>query len=162
MTPPSRFTPNSTDADLIRASRTDNEPFCLLYDRYAVRIFRWCAGQAGDVASDLTAEIFTQAWISRDSFRDLAGGSAGPWLFGIARNVLRDSIRGQRAESRARSRLGLPAVRAIRDGSPLRPIPGAPDATLRRLRADCAALDDRLTPRRTAAHTPRTSRMSGL
>ena len=116
MTPPPQFTSHSTDAELIHASRTDNEPFCLLYDRYAVRIFRWCAAQAGDVASDLTAEIFTQAWISRGSFRDLAGGSAGPWLFGIARNVLRDSIRAQRAETRARVRLGLPTEIGVDHG----------------------------------------------
>ena len=41
-----------------------------------------------DAAHDLTAETFAQAWLSRRRFRDQAGGSAGPWLFGIARHVL--------------------------------------------------------------------------
>jgi RNA polymerase sigma factor (sigma-70 family) len=35
-------------------------------------------------------------------------GSAFPWLLGIAQNLLRDSLRRQRIEDRARARLGLP------------------------------------------------------
>jgi RNA polymerase sigma factor (sigma-70 family) len=108
MTQPHELSSDATDAQIMRAARTSNDAFCLLYDRYSERMFRWCARHAEDVAADLTAEIFAQAWISRRSFKDKAGGSAGPWLFGIARNVLRDSVRKRRAETSARKRLGLP------------------------------------------------------
>jgi DNA-directed RNA polymerase specialized sigma24 family protein len=98
MTHPPELSADATDAQIMRAARTSNDAFCLLYDRYAERIFRWCQRHAQDAASDLTAEIFAQAWISRKSFKDRAGGSAGPWLFGIARNVLRDSVRKKRGD----------------------------------------------------------------
>ena len=39
------------------------------------------------------AETFAEAWLSRDRFVDRGEGAA-PWLFGIARNVLAASIRG--------------------------------------------------------------------
>lgn len=59
---------------------------------------------------------FAQAWLSRRSFRDRREGSALPWLLGIARNVLRESARRDRVESRARARLGLPLDLAAEDG----------------------------------------------
>jgi RNA polymerase sigma factor (sigma-70 family) len=65
---------------------------------------------------DVTAETFAQAWLSRDRFRDDHGGSAVPWLLGIARNVLRETIRLDRVETRARERLGLPLDLAAEDG----------------------------------------------
>ena len=58
-------------------------------------------------AHDLTAETFAQAWLARRRFRDRAGGSAGPWLFGIARNLLAQSVRRRRIELQACERIGL-------------------------------------------------------
>jgi DNA-directed RNA polymerase specialized sigma24 family protein len=58
-----------------------------------------------DAAHDLTAETFAQAWLVRARFRDDCGGTAGPWLFGIARNVLLMSVRRRRLEAAARERL---------------------------------------------------------
>jgi RNA polymerase sigma factor (sigma-70 family) len=58
-------------------------------------------------AHDLTAETFAQAWLARATFRDQAGGSAGPWLFGIARHVLSASVRRGRLERTACTRLGI-------------------------------------------------------
>jgi DNA-directed RNA polymerase specialized sigma24 family protein len=40
-------------------------------------------------------------------FRDEAGGSAGPWLYGIARNVLLESVRRGRLERAACTKLGV-------------------------------------------------------
>jgi lactoylglutathione lyase len=71
-----------------------------------------CPGRA----ADLTAETFAQAWISRQHFRDDCDGSALPWLLGIGRNVLRESVRRDRIETRARERLGLPLDLASDDG----------------------------------------------
>lgn len=99
-----------SDAQLLRAARNDPDAFGLLYDRYVGIVHRWFAGQVADLAADLTAETFAQAWISRATFRDLRDGCAAPWLFGIGRHVLVSSIRRQTAESRARERLGLQRV----------------------------------------------------
>jgi RNA polymerase sigma factor (sigma-70 family) len=79
-----------SDAELLHAARTDAQAFRELYDRYASRIYGYHLRRSGhtDAAHDLTAETFAQAWLARRRFRDRAAGSAIPWLFGIARNVL--------------------------------------------------------------------------
>lgn len=98
-----------SDASLLFASAHDDGAFRVLYDRYVDRIYRYhlkrCADQ--DAAWDLVAETFAQAWIVRRAFRDVTDGSAAPWLYGIARNVLLQSVRRQRLEDGARQRLGL-------------------------------------------------------
>jgi RNA polymerase sigma factor (sigma-70 family) len=98
-----------TDAELIAAARTDPAAFRALYDRYAARILGFHERRTGDAdaAHDLTAETFAQAWLARTRFRDEAGGSAGPWLFAIARHVLLASVRKRRLERTASERLGL-------------------------------------------------------
>jgi RNA polymerase sigma-70 factor, ECF subfamily len=45
--------------------------------------------------------------LSEPGFRDEANGSAAPWIYGIARNVLLMSIRRGVLERRATERLGL-------------------------------------------------------
>jgi DNA-directed RNA polymerase specialized sigma24 family protein len=79
-----------SDAELIFAAGKDPDQFRLLYDRYAERMHGFFWRRTGDreAALDLTAETFAQAWISKRRFRDLAGGSAGPWLFTIAKRLL--------------------------------------------------------------------------
>jgi RNA polymerase sigma factor (sigma-70 family) len=106
----------SSDADLIRASGSDPAAFGVLYERHALRIYTWCRRRLEWAASDLTAETFAQAWLSRQRFRDERGGSALPWLLGIARNVLRETVRLDRVETNARERLGLPLDLASEDG----------------------------------------------
>jgi RNA polymerase sigma-70 factor, ECF subfamily len=98
-----------TDAELIAAAGTDAGAFRVLYDRHVERIHRFHLGRTRDreAAHDLTAETFAQAWLSRARFRDLAGGSAAPWLYGIARNLLVASVRSRRLEQSARDRLGV-------------------------------------------------------
>lgn len=96
-----------SDAQLIAAAREDPEAFRCLYDRYAERLHAFFARRTGsrDAALDLTAETFAQAWNSRRRFHDLAGGSAGPWLFTIARRVLIASVHRRRLETTALERL---------------------------------------------------------
>ena len=99
----------TSDAALLRASRTDAAPFRALYERYAERVYGFHLRRTRDehVALDLTAETFAQAWLARSRFRDEAGGSAGPWLFGIARNLLAQSVRRRAVELSACERLGV-------------------------------------------------------
>jgi RNA polymerase sigma factor (sigma-70 family) len=96
---------NAPDAELIGAGSAD--AFAVVYDRHVAAIYTWARSRVGEHAADLTAETFARAWLSRGSFRDGAEGSAFPWLLGIAQNVLRESLRRQRIEERARARLGL-------------------------------------------------------
>jgi len=105
-----------SDADLIRAAGSDPAAFGVLYERHAFRVYTWCRRRLEWAASDLTAETFAQAWLSRDRFRDERQGSALPWLFGIAHNVLRETVRLDRVETAARERLGLPLDLASEDG----------------------------------------------
>jgi RNA polymerase sigma-70 factor (ECF subfamily) len=95
-----------TDAELLRA---DASGFRELYGRYAERIHGYHLRRCGnlDAAHDLTAETFAQAWLARRRFRDEAGGSISPWLYGIARNVLLESVRRGRIEREAAMRLGV-------------------------------------------------------
>jgi DNA-directed RNA polymerase specialized sigma24 family protein len=98
-----------SDAALLAAARSDPGAFRELYDRYADRILayhhRRCRDE--DAAHELTAETFAQVWLVRRRFRDECDGSAAPWLFGIARNVLLVSVRRRALEARARERLGM-------------------------------------------------------
>lgn len=100
--------PNS-DADLIFRSRHEASAFGELYQRHAAAIYRYhcrCTRDA-DAAHDLTAETFAQAWLTRTRFRDDCSGSAAPWLYGIARNVVLMCVRRQRIERAGLARLGL-------------------------------------------------------
>lgn len=98
-----------TDAELIKAALRDPVAFGELYRRHARSIHRWFAAHArSQDASELTAETFAQAALSLRRFRDEADGSAAPWLFGIARNLLRRYREKNRIETRARQRLSMP------------------------------------------------------
>jgi RNA polymerase sigma-70 factor (ECF subfamily) len=97
---------NASDAELLEAA--DPDAFTVVYDRHVSALFGWARARVGDHAADLTAEVFARAWLRRGTFRDEAEGSAMPWLYGIAQNVLLDSLRKRRIEDRARRRLGLP------------------------------------------------------
>jgi RNA polymerase sigma-70 factor (ECF subfamily) len=99
----------TTDAELLVRARTDPTAFRELYERYAPRMHAFHLARSRDpqAALDLTAETFAQAWLARRRFRDEAGGSAGPWLFAIARHVLSASVRRRRIEQSACARLGL-------------------------------------------------------
>jgi RNA polymerase sigma factor (sigma-70 family) len=105
-----------TDAELMHAAEADAGAFGELYGRHASTVHAWFRRRLEWAAADLTAETFAQAWLSRRSFRDKAEGSALPWLFGIARNVARESARRNAVETRARRRLGLATDLASEDG----------------------------------------------
>jgi RNA polymerase sigma-70 factor (ECF subfamily) len=115
------------DAELLRLAEDDPAAFGELYRRHVVAVHGWFQHRLAWAAADLTAEAFARAWLIRSRFRDQRDGSARPWLLGIARNVLRDSVRQDRIETRARRRLGLPCDLAA-------------DERL-------AAVDERLSPR---------------
>lgn len=98
-----------SDSELIRASARDPGAFELLFERHAARLRGWLVRETGDLglANDLVAETFAQAWRCRRRFsgRDESAGTA--WLYGIARNLLRQHYKRGRVETSARRRLGM-------------------------------------------------------
>jgi len=96
----------ASDAELLRKGTRD--AFAEIYDRHAREVYAWARVRIGEHAADLTAEVFARAWLRRSRFRDEEQGSALPWLFGIAQNVLRESLRRQRVEDKGLRRLGIP------------------------------------------------------
>ena len=122
-----------TDAELLRAARTDAHAFRKLYDRHVSRIYGYHLRRSGDAdaAHDLTAETFAQAWLARRRFRDRAAGSAVPWLFGIARNVLLMSVRRRRLERSGASGSGSSSGSTASPLSSNRTTPGSTGWTRR-------------------------------
>src|SRR5919205_107008 len=99
-----------TDAQLLAEASRDPLAFREFYDRYAAWVRSWFVRHTGSESAslDLTAETFAQAWHASRRFRDEADGSGAPWLFGIARNLLRQYHKHNRIETAARARLGIP------------------------------------------------------
>ena len=87
----------------------DTLSFLALYDDRAEALLRFFARRTLDpqVAADLTAETFVQAFASRDRFDPERGDPAG-WLFGIARHELDSYLRTSQVEQAACRRLDVP------------------------------------------------------
>lgn len=101
----------TTDAALwARATAGDGEAFTALYDRYADRVHSYCFRRTASVTSaqDLNSVVWLEAWRGRDKAELHEDGSLAPWLFGIARNVIRNSERSTRRHRAALDRLPDP------------------------------------------------------
>jgi RNA polymerase sigma factor (sigma-70 family) len=100
---------DSTDSELLRCVARDGRAFELLYARHASSLLRWLERASADrqVALELTAETFAIVLERPDRVTDPGDGDARPWIFGIARNLLRMFWRSARVESTARRRLGI-------------------------------------------------------
>ena len=83
---------STTDASLIAASLTDGSAFAAVFDRHWGAIHRWCVARAGPAGEDLAAETFRVAFDERSRF-DPRYPDAGPWLYGIATNLMRRHFR---------------------------------------------------------------------
>jgi RNA polymerase sigma factor (sigma-70 family) len=80
-----------------------------LYGRHARQLLIFFARRTYDaqLAVDLVAETFARAYEHRERHRGSSDEEALAWLWGIARNVLRESRRRGGAERRALERLGV-------------------------------------------------------
>ncbi len=69
--------------------------FSRFVDQHRSRILAYCLRRtSANEADDVAAEVFAVAWRRRD---DIPKGSASlPWLYGVARNVVKDQWRGSR------------------------------------------------------------------
>ncbi len=66
-----------------------------LYDRYHRRIWTYIARREREDIDDLAHDTFVVAWRRRDQ---VPGDDPMPWLFGVARNILRNHRRARRPE----------------------------------------------------------------
>jgi RNA polymerase sigma-70 factor (ECF subfamily) len=97
-----------SDEHLLAASR-DVDAFGELYSRYARELLGFLLRRTADaqVAADLVAETFAEAFVARRKFRPQGPGSARAWLYGIARRVLGHYLRRERVSDRYRRKLGM-------------------------------------------------------
>ena len=96
----------ASDADYLARSLSEPTAFEPIFDRHFGAVHRYLHRRAGrDLADELTAETFALAFSRRGSCR--AGGSALPWLYGIATNLLHRYRRAERRQLHAYSRSGV-------------------------------------------------------
>lgn len=99
-----------TDPELLAAVVAgDSAAFSAFYRRHlpGVVAFLYRETRDRETAADLAAEVFAAIFVHARRFRARQGGSAAPWVRGIAHNKLRESRRRGRVEDRARRRLAL-------------------------------------------------------
>ena len=86
----------NSSADLVaRACQGDQEAFRLIFERYSRPLISFVYDQVGnrELAEELTQETFVRAYRSLHALREETKLST--WLFGIAKNVARESLRAR-------------------------------------------------------------------
>lgn len=93
----------------MRRARVDPDAFGEFYDEQARRVVVFFARRVldGELALELTAETFAQAFASRASFRGATSDEARAWLFTIAHRQLARYLRRGYVDRRGRERLGV-------------------------------------------------------
>jgi RNA polymerase sigma factor (sigma-70 family) len=97
------------DARVIELSWDEPERFAAIFARYFGKIHRYLARRVGvRAADDLAGEVFLAAFAQRKRY-DITRGTAGPWLYGIATNLVGTHRRQERRlyDALARSGAGL-------------------------------------------------------
>jgi len=91
------MTDEPSDDDLLARSLARPAVLGELYERHAPAVFAFVARRAGPpAAEDLLGEVFVEALEARVRYRPHRSGSALPWLYGIAANVVRAHLRARR------------------------------------------------------------------
>jgi len=110
----------NTSADLVtRVCQGDADAFRLIFDRYSRPVISFIYDMVNDrgLAEELTQETFVRAFRAIHTMR--AETKLSTWLFGIARNVARESLR---ARARANTHVDL-ADKSVMDLSDDKPVP---------------------------------------
>ena len=132
----------NNSADLVtRVCQGDAEAFRLIFERYSRPVISFIFDMVNDraLAEELTQETFVRAFRSIHTMRRETKLST--WLFGIARNVARESLR---TRARANNHVDL-ADKSVMDLSDQKPVPveGLLSKELNELiRRSLAALDE--------------------
>ncbi len=90
---------NSSEELISRARTGDDEAFRLIFGRYGRPIISFIYDMVGrrDLAEELTQETFVRAYKNLKALRD--DTKLSTWLFGIAKNVARESLRYKHRET---------------------------------------------------------------
>ncbi len=89
---------DASDAALISFSEADPASFGVVFDRHVDKIHAYVVRRVGiTLAEELTAETFAKAFEQRARFVPIHD-SAGPWLYGIATNVVHKAWRSERRQ----------------------------------------------------------------
>jgi RNA polymerase sigma-70 factor (ECF subfamily) len=90
---------NSSEELISRARSGDDEAFRLIFGRYGRPIISFIYDMVGrrDLAEELTQETFVRAYKNLKALRD--DTKLSTWLFGIAKNVARESLRYKHRET---------------------------------------------------------------
>jgi len=110
----------NSSADLVtRVCQGDSEAFRLIFERYSRPVISFIFDMVNDrpLAEELTQETFVRAYRAMRTMR--RDTKLSTWLFGIARNVARESLR---ARVRANSHLDL-EDKSVMDLSDKKPVP---------------------------------------
>lgn len=110
MTPATGRAPD--DAALWQQAATgQHEAFGVLFDRHSEAVYNYLFRRTADwsAAEDLTAAVFLQAWRRRGQVV-FDADSALPWLLGVARLLLRNTVRARTRYQAALSRAGAEPV----------------------------------------------------
>jgi RNA polymerase sigma-70 factor (ECF subfamily) len=104
----------SDAALLVRVGSADRDAFEVLYHRYARSIFGLALRRLRDraQAEEVTQEAFAAVWRSAQSYLP-ERGSAGGWLYTVARNAVLDRLR---RNARAATTAELPELASTEDG----------------------------------------------
>lgn len=85
-----------------------------LYRQHAQAIYAYCARRTGpEEAKDATADVFSVMW--RRFAEVPQADETLPWLYGVARNVVRDRARSSRRRSRLRVKIGSQPMELAED-----------------------------------------------
>src|SRR6185295_8275092 len=132
----------NSSADLVtRVCQGDSEAFRLIFERYSRPVISFIFDIVNDrgLAEELTQETFVRAYRAMRTMRRETKLST--WLFGIARNVARESIRA-RIRANSHVDLGDKAVMDLSDDKPV-PVEGLLSKELNDvIRRSLAALDE--------------------
>jgi RNA polymerase sigma-70 factor, ECF subfamily len=132
----------NSSADLVtRVCQGDSEAFRLIFDRYSRPVISFIFDMVNDraLAEELTQETFVRAYRSIRNMR--AETKLSTWLFGIARNVARESLRS-RKRSLSHVDLADKSVMDLSDNKPV-PVEGVLSKELNQvIRRSLAALDE--------------------
>jgi RNA polymerase sigma factor (sigma-70 family) len=97
-----------SDGELLADLPRQPELMGVLYERHAQAVFRYLARRAGPpAAEDLLSEVFIAALSASSRVVAHDSGSALPWLYGIALNVLRRHFRQQEPAGGVTRDLGM-------------------------------------------------------
>ena len=110
----------NSSADLVtRVCQGDADAFRLIFERYSRPVISFIYDMVNDrgLAEELTQETFVRAFRAIHTMR--AETKLSTWLFGIARNVARESLR---ARVRAKTHVDL-ADKSVMDLSDDKPVP---------------------------------------